>query len=286
MSILIAYLGVSKVNLAYERYMSAQIATGHAFMILRELNQLSITLTEHYTDMEANEWREVTKQTIVQLIHETVATLRDERHAAALVRNYGYRSGIGIDKSKTIQGTGVSVAVFSSGVDDPMGLVHALRSHLYNGSTAIGTKKAAGRNNGNGMINSSMAEQQLNLFERCKLIDLLHEFTQIYRNLLRLASSPLPFVLVQMGRTFVFVYTLSIPFVLMGEKFEDYFTSALGFVIVLTYGFLGLEFVSRILANPFGDETKVSDSRHVLSIACFSTFLMCNGSTSDFMQNE
>ena len=98
MSILIAYLGVSKVNLAYERYMSAQIATGHAFMILRELNQLSITLTEQYTDAEANEWREVTKQTIVQLIHETVATLRDERHAAALVLNYGYRSGIGVDK--------------------------------------------------------------------------------------------------------------------------------------------------------------------------------------------
>ena len=39
MSLLIAYLGVSKVNLAYERYMGAQIATGHGLMVLRELNQ-------------------------------------------------------------------------------------------------------------------------------------------------------------------------------------------------------------------------------------------------------
>mmetsp|Transcript_40199 Transcript_40199/g.72432 ORF Transcript_40199/g.72432 Transcript_40199/m.72432 type:complete len:218 (-) Transcript_40199:392-1045(-) len=81
MSLLIAYLGVSKVNLAYERYMSAQIATGHAFMILRELNQLSITLTEQYDGAEAYEWRRDTKRTIIQLIHETVATLRKEQEA-------------------------------------------------------------------------------------------------------------------------------------------------------------------------------------------------------------
>ena len=88
------------------------------------------------------------------------------------------------------------------------------------------------------------------------MIDLLHEFTVSYRNLLRLASSPLPFVLVQMGRTFIFIWTLSIPFVLMGDKFEEDYGSAFSFVILLTYGFLGLEFVSRMLANPFGDEIR------------------------------
>ena len=36
---------------------------------------------------------------------------------------------------------------------------------------------------------------------------------------------------------------------------EEY-PSAFSFVILLTYGFLGLEFVSRMLANPFGDEIK------------------------------
>ena len=126
MSILIAYLGVSKVNHAYERYMSAQVDTGHAFMILRELNQLSITLTEQYTGDAAVEWRNDTRQTIIQLIHETVATLRDERHAAALARNVGYRSGIGIDptsKNTALGGRG-GKRVNTSGSDDPMVLVH------------------------------------------------------------------------------------------------------------------------------------------------------------------
>eukprot|EP00579_Thalassiosira_antarctica_P024414 CAMPEP_0201987908 /NCGR_PEP_ID=MMETSP0904-20121228/92038_1 /ASSEMBLY_ACC=CAM_ASM_000553 /TAXON_ID=420261 /ORGANISM="Thalassiosira antarctica, Strain CCMP982" /LENGTH=340 /DNA_ID=CAMNT_0048542033 /DNA_START=1277 /DNA_END=2300 /DNA_ORIENTATION=- len=194
---------------------------------------------------DAYEWRRDTKRTIIQLIHETVATLRNERHAAALARNVGHRSGVGIDGSKTLNDARVDTV----GLDDPMVLVHALRSHLFHTSNTICRVDGGGVTTG------------LELFERCKLIDLLHEFTISYRNLLRLASSPLPFVLVQMGRTFIFIWTLTIPLVLTGDKFvltgdnymEEY-PSAFFFVILLTYGFLGLEFVSRMLSNPFGGE--------------------------------
>ena len=219
--------------------MSAQIAVGHSFMILRELHQLVITLTEQYESLVADEWRRDAKRTIIQLIHETVTTLRDGRHAAALARNVGCHHGIGIDGSKALRSNETT-----SGSDDPMVLVHALRSHLYHDSNAICKSRE------NGSI------EELQLLERCKMIDLLHEFTISYRNLLRIASSPLPFVLVQMGRTFIFVWTLSLPFVLTGKDFVQEFPSVFCFVILLTYGFLGLEFVSRILSNPFGDEVK------------------------------
>merc|ERR1719148_663891 len=88
------------------------------------------------------------------------------------------------------------------------------------------------------------------------MINLLHEFSASYRDLLRLASSGLPFALVQMGRTFTFVWVLTIPFVLTGKDFVQEYPSAFTFVILLTYGFLGLEFLSRMLSNPFGDEIK------------------------------
>lgn len=169
MSLLIAYLGVSKVNLAYERYMTAQISTGHALMILRELNQLALTLTENCSGEEADEWRSTTHQSIIQLIHETVATLRDGSHAALLARN--------VDRMNSNLG-----ATAVTGLDDPMVLIHALRSHLYHDS----------------MILSNKADEQLQLLERCKMVDLLHEFVMSYRNLLRIASTPLPFALVQM----------------------------------------------------------------------------------------
>ncbi|KAL3794229.1 hypothetical protein ACHAWO_006473 [Cyclotella atomus] len=227
MSLLIAYLGVSKVNLAYERYMTAQISTGHALMILRELNQLALTLTENCSGEEADEWRSTTHQSIIQLIHETVATLRDGSHAALLARN--------VDRMNSNLG-----ATAVTGLDDPMVLIHALRSHLYHDS----------------MILSNKADEQLQLLERCKMVDLLHEFVMSYRNLLRIASTPLPFALVQMGRTFIFIWVVTIPFVLSGGDFLQQYPSAFSFVILLTCGFLGLEFVSRMLSNPFGDEIK------------------------------
>lgn len=146
MSLLIAYLGVSKVNLAYERYMGAQIATGHGLMVLRELNQLALTLTEYYTCEGADEWRATTQQSIIQLIHETVATLRDGRHAAILARNVG-------QPHAKLDGASVS------DLDDPMVLVHALRGHLYHSCLAL----------------SNEENEQLQLFERTKMIDLLHE---------------------------------------------------------------------------------------------------------------
>ena len=160
MSLLIAYLGVNKVNLAYERYMGAQRDSGHAFMILRELNQLSITLTERYDNAEANEWRDDTKRAIVQLIHETVATLRNERHAAALARNVGYRSGVGIEGSLSgQQPSSPKARVDAAGKDDPMILVQALRSHLYHNSDAV-------CNIGDG----GLGVDGLSLFERVKLV--------------------------------------------------------------------------------------------------------------------
>lgn len=232
MSLLIAYLGVSKVNLAYERYMLAQISTGHALMILRELNQLALTLTETCSGEEADEWRATTQQSIVQLIHETVATLRDGSRAALLARNE--------DRIQSKLGATANIA----GLDDPMVLIHALRSHLYHNSMMITSNQAADE------------QQQLQLLERCKMVDLLHEFVMSYRNLLRIASTPLPFALVQMGRTFIFIWVVTIPFVLSGGDFLQQYPSAFSFVILLTYGFLGLEFVSRMLSNPFGDEIK------------------------------
>jgi predicted membrane chloride channel (bestrophin family) len=235
MSILLVSLGVSKVNLAYARYANAQLLMGHALMTLRELHQLALTVTEVYVGAEADDWRLDTKSTIIQLIHELVATLRDGRHAAMLAMNVGHVPPHAIAGDK-------GLLMSDGGLDDPMTLVVLLRNHLYNDSCNLSRPPRA-----------HDGVTAVETIERCKMIDLLHEFTISYRNLLRLASAPMPFVLIQMVRTFTFVWILTIPFVLSGRNYFD-IPSAFTFVILLTYGFLGLELVSRMLSNPFGDE--------------------------------
>lgn len=115
--------------------------------------------------------------------------------------------------------------------DDPFLYAQTLRSHLYHGCYVLPI--------------------DLHVLERCKMIDQLNVFLNAYRELLRLAATPLPFTMIQMGRTFLFLWVFSMPFALVG--IVDEIVSVLVFIFFLTYGYIGLEFVSMKLLHPFGD---------------------------------
>ena len=92
--------------------------------------------------------------------------------------------------------------------------------------------------------------QYTDSYERFQLIELLNSYMSNYRDLLKLASTSLPFPLIQMARTFLFLWVFTIPFVLRGVIHEVYV--GMLFVFFLTYGFIGLEIVSMKLMFPFG----------------------------------
>lgn len=63
MSLIIAFLGVSKVNIALTRYMESKQAIENAVLSLREISQLAIAITERDSSPQAQLWREeVSKQ--------------------------------------------------------------------------------------------------------------------------------------------------------------------------------------------------------------------------------
>lgn len=115
--------------------------------------------------------------------------------------------------------------------DDPFLYALALRSHIYHGCCVLPV--------------------DLHILERSKLVDAINLYLTAYRQLLKLASTPLPFTMIQMGRTFLFLWTFTLPFALVG--IVDEIISVIIFVFFLTYGFVGLEFVSMQLLHPFGD---------------------------------
>jgi hypothetical protein len=97
-----------------------------------------------------------------------------------------------------------------------------------------------------------MVNDNLQLLERVQLITKLAEFLTDYRLCLQLASTPLPFCLVQMGRVFLCIWTFTMPLVLRQGPFSGVW-SAMVFLFFLTYGFIGLELAAMALASPFGD---------------------------------
>mmetsp|Transcript_18658 Transcript_18658/g.27352 ORF Transcript_18658/g.27352 Transcript_18658/m.27352 type:complete len:348 (+) Transcript_18658:475-1518(+) len=133
------------------------------------------------------------------------------------------------DEEKAIY---LAAAVLPATDDDPHIYAQILRTHLYNKST-------------------QMLHPNLEYIEKSKMLDLLQAFISYYRELLKLASTPLPFPLIQMGRTFLFLFTFSFPFALVG--LVDDIAATIIFVFFLTYGFMGLEFTAMKLLHPFGD---------------------------------
>ena len=65
-------------------------------------------------------------------------------------------------------------------------------------------------------------------------------------------TTPVPFPLIQMARTFLFLYIFTVPFVLLSD--ESSVLAHCFTIFLLTYGFMGLEVVAIELDNPFGDD--------------------------------
>ena len=75
---------------------------------------------------------------------------------------------------------------------DPLEMMQIIRYHLYISAT----------------------KYEVQLLEQLKFIDKLRGFVSDYRELLDLASTPLPYSLVQMGRAFLSIWTFTMPLVL------------------------------------------------------------------------
>lgn len=231
MAMLVSFLVISKVNLAYERWRTARHVVGTALLRLRELHQLILTLSSrdeklfHHDnnstkskdgvqgdlrEQHAIVWTNACTNKIVALVEATRHVLKSAEWARHLARD-------------TVKPTDNLV--------DPMELVHELKWHLH--------------------FQSMRCRIPMVVLERLALQRKLGEYVNAYDQVLELASTPLPFLLVQMGRVFLFLWIFSMPLVLRHGPFAD-FVSALLFLFFLTYGFIGLELLSMQLAAPFG----------------------------------
>ena len=85
-------------------------------------------------------------------------------------------------------------------------------------------------------------------------------------------TTPIPFPLVQMARTFLFAYVFTLPFAMLGDDGSSAFAHCL-IVFVVTYGFVGLELVAIELHDPFGDDENDFDNLGLAETAMEDAYL-------------
>lgn len=78
--------------------------------------------------------------------------------------------------------------------------------------------------------------------EELKMLDCVTDFIKAFHGLKKLVETPFPFPLVQMTRTFLFVWVFTLPFVLCHDD-NNYPFDPLLMIFLTTFGFIGVEFV-------------------------------------------
>ena len=98
----------------------------------------------------------------------------------------------------------------------------------------------------------------------------VEKFVEAFHGFRVLIFTPYPFPLVQMTRAFLFFWVYSLPLVLLKEY---RLACSLLIVTLVTFGFIGIEYVSMALDDPFGDETNDVDE-HGMALLVYEDVYM------------
>ena len=200
MSVMVSFLVVTRITIAYNRFIEARNFLDKAMISCREFIQHSICFTRYDLSTGAQDWRaELARRSIVLLrtlvcILEYPSKQEDVLHSAAKAGvNHANKdnSDHSVTNSTKLQFSldeihALLISVGGSNERTPMVLTIFLR-------TVIATHR-------------DYLEEPIAPPKELRLHQIVSEFVTAHHGLQKLANTPFPFPLVQMTRTFLFLW--------------------------------------------------------------------------------
>jgi len=253
---LVAFVLVSRVKMAYSRYTAAISSLMVMYREASELVQKMVAFTCLMTDEGSNEWRnEVAYQTCI-LLRVAMGVVDYEEHYVNVweldeldeEERMEIKKHIFIDTS-TPGSTGMTNTLqwahkgaIRSDIEEnarvPMRMSYLLRKFIYTGRASL--------------------QEPMTSAQEGNLVNCVDAMMGGYYGIRQFKTTPFPFPLVQMTRTFVFLYVFLVPFALLSDKSDILFDCII--IFVLTFGIIGLEFVAIELTEPFGEDENDFDN--------------------------
>jgi predicted membrane chloride channel (bestrophin family) len=245
MTLVVAFLLVSRVNIGLNRYNQARDCLGVMYRESRELIQSCCVFSNHTTDQVAKEWRN-------EVAYRTLLLLR----LSMAVIDYPTTNVPAWDVSE-LRGAeleDIKASIFMT--PEVRRWAHSDRSE-WEETMRVPIRMAY-------LLRKSVHSQgrvltaPLALAQENQMLASINSFMGGYYGIRKFMTTPVPFPLIQMARTFLFLYVFTVPFVLLRDdssRFAHCFA-----VFLLTYGFMGLEVVAIELDNPFGDDPNDFDN--------------------------
>eukprot|EP00550_Attheya_septentrionalis_P000091 CAMPEP_0198288888 /NCGR_PEP_ID=MMETSP1449-20131203/7257_1 /TAXON_ID=420275 /ORGANISM="Attheya septentrionalis, Strain CCMP2084" /LENGTH=447 /DNA_ID=CAMNT_0043987121 /DNA_START=105 /DNA_END=1445 /DNA_ORIENTATION=+ len=252
MSIMVSFLVVTRNSITYARFMAAGEHLSTSYRTCRELMQHVCVLTMHDTSPGAQKWRQNVAYRTILLLRVTMAAIEfnstnvdpwDVVPDGSLRNEDGgeededqdvmYFSLVNQENRVTKWAHGQRT-LSDENFRAPIVLAYNLRAEIMK------------QRNGKLLANDMHCNEEL------KLLGFVGDFITAFHELQTMITTPFPFPLVQMTRTFLFFWVFTLPFCLVKEISEP--IQVLLIIFFITYGFVGLEYVSMELEDPFGDD--------------------------------
>mmetsp|Transcript_50900 Transcript_50900/g.75437 ORF Transcript_50900/g.75437 Transcript_50900/m.75437 type:complete len:392 (-) Transcript_50900:383-1558(-) len=265
MSLMVSFLVVSRAQIVYARYMESRHYLSTAMRACRELIHHMCVLTLYEKGEKAKEWRN-------DVAFRTIVLLRSL--CAALEYESSGKNAWEIPELEKSERDEIKKKLFlNNKLDSARGkLSHGERNMKtenfrvprllqYSLRKAIVSER------------DGKLETPLHINEELKILQFVSEFNKAFHGLKMLVFTPFPFPLIQMARTFLFFWVFTLPFSMVGDIKS---WQVLIIIFFLSYGFIGLEYVSMELDDPFGDDPNDFDDLTFAQMAFEDIYIAIN----------
>jgi predicted membrane chloride channel (bestrophin family) len=225
LSLLISFLVVSHVSTAYARFWEARDYLARIFSSCRKLSQKVAIYTMDMDPVLAEPYRASVKKWLLELMTTSMNVIEDETQALFFAEGTCVESIMDDDNSnasnekKKILNKRLLGNVRSFRFQqDPLELAGMLQAAIMSHEQVLQTDR---------MIRFEL-----------ELLGCVNVFVDSYMQLIKFVTTPIPFPLVQMGRTTLFVWIFSLSGVLV-HTINNLLPSIV-VIFFITYGFVGL----------------------------------------------
>lgn len=268
MSTMIGFLLVTRVSMAYQRYLDLRGCLESMTRQTREMVQNMVLLTGPFQTTSDKEWRRETAAKTLVLLRAVMAVVDygSERVPAwdvggltptqrkDLLADLFQQSGPHCREKRWSRPPRTEM---EESMRVPTILAQQLRACLGAGETRLSGKPDAYR-----------------FFNLYGAVD---GFMESYYSLRRHMTTPFPFPMEQMNRTFLYFYIFTVPLTLLQDVSDDYPYMQLLVTVFLTYGFVGLQLIAIELDDPFGNDQNDFNNIAMAQDTCDDVYMMiCN----------
>lgn len=236
MTLFVSFLIVSRVTISLSRYNESRAHLGKMYREARELVQNMVVFTKGDQSPKAKQWRFDLAYDVSVLLRMAMAVID---YPSQQVPCWTLSELKGDTREYVMNNLKVSKQISDKGEAEmnmrvPIQLGYRIRELIFAVNQNVDQKHA------------------IVPWQFGRLYGSLDSFMGAYYGMRKFLTTPFPFPLVQMARTFLFIYLYTLPFAILDAAENAWVHCTIVFLV--TYGFIGLETVSIELDDPFGDD--------------------------------